>query len=95
MWLVGVGVALIPVLIGIKGFVTGRAVIPGRHQSLEVHGRAAIAVSLTFIFVGLFIHCHYFWGLRDRFWKHSQIGKLCAAGGFILSFVWTCWEVLK
>src|SRR5262245_11353972 len=68
MWLVGVGVALLPTIYGVYCLVTGHAILPAeRGSDLDVYGDAAIALGITYMAVGLFIHAQWFWGLHPRF----------------------------
>ncbi|HEV2330651.1 MAG TPA: hypothetical protein VGY56_17865 [Verrucomicrobiae bacterium] len=68
IWLLGVGLALIPVDYGIRCLATGHATLWGRYNSqLDVTGSTAVALAIAYIAVGVFIHTHWFWGLLPRF----------------------------
>ena len=63
------------------------AVLLGRvaigRQALLLHGANALALGLAGISLGVFLHCHYFWGnIYNQAW-FAVLGKIVAAGGFI------------
>lgn len=95
MWLVGVGVALVPIVYGITGLVTGTIMMPARYRNLPVHGTTAMALSIAYISVGVFIHFHWFWGINERLWRWSLAGKIVAVLVFLGSFGVTCWHLVK
>jgi len=79
MWLLGVGLALVPVYCGIRGWQTGHATFFGSHGSrLDVTGSSAVAMAIAYIAVGVFIHAHWFWGLHPRLEALSPIPKALA-----------------
>lgn len=75
MWLMGVGLALVPVGYGIRCLFTGHAILFGRNQDLDVTGSTATALAIAYIAVGIFMHAHWFWGLLPKFEIVSNILK--------------------
>jgi hypothetical protein len=95
MWLVGVGVALIPVGYGIHCLMTGQARLPGRYgSSLDTHGSTAVALAVAYMAVGAFLHFHYFWGLHARLHVVSPLLKLLAVIAFLGSFGFAVYRIL-
>ena len=95
MWLSGMVLAAIPVVVGIRGIMSGHAVLPGRGRgNLHVAGTAAIALSIAYISAGIFIHFHYFWGLHEALYRWSEIGKIVAVTAFLASFGYALWHVI-
>ena len=95
MWLVGAGLALVPLCYGACGLWTGETTFfGGRGGSLELHGPAAVAMSIAYISVGAFIHFHWFWGLHPRLRGWSQLFKTLAVLVFLGSFAFTIYRVL-
>ena len=66
MWLLGAGLALVPIGYGVHCLRTGHAVLFGQNSDLDVTGSGAIALSIAYIAIGIFIHAHWFWELRMR-----------------------------
>ena len=86
MWLLGVGLALIPVAYGVHCLRTGHALLFGQNQDLDVTGSGAVAFAIAYIAVGIFIHAHWFWGLHPKFELVSYILKFLAVILFLASF---------
>lgn len=86
MWLLGVGLALVPIGYGIRGLYNGQMTLIGKHANLELHGTAATALAISMIAVGVFIHFHWFWGIHQKLFPFSAIGKILSATVFIGSF---------
>jgi hypothetical protein len=95
MWLLGVGLALIPVWYGVHCLFTGHARLFGHSGSpLELNGSAAKALAISYIAIGGFIHAHWFWGLQPRFEQLSYLLKVVAVLVFLCSFGYTIYRVL-
>ena len=76
MWLLGIGLALLPLGYGIQCLVTGQARLWGSNGSdLDLKGSAAIALAIAYIAVAAFFHFHWFWGLHPRLLRFSQFFK--------------------
>ena len=87
MWLLGVGLALIPLGYGVRCLFTGHAHFFGRYSSgLDLSGPAGTALAIAYISVGAFVHFHYFWGLHPRLLGLSPLLKLLALLVFLVSF---------
>ena len=88
MWLLGVGLALIPICYGIRCLQSGHATFFGsRGARLELTGTEAVAMAIAYIAIGVFIHAHWFWGLHPRLEALSPILKVLAILVFLL-FLW-------
>ena len=95
MWLVGVGVALIPLSYGVHCLLTGETRFFGRSGShLDLHGAAAVALAISYIAVGAFIHFHWFWGLHQRLEPFSYLLKCLAVLVFLGGFGYTIYKIL-
>ena len=95
MWLMGVGVALIPIVYGIHCLTTGEARFFGSRDSLDLRGSGATALAIAYIAVGAFIHFHWFWGLSDRLERFSYVMKGLAVVVFLGGFGYACYRILS
>jgi len=83
-WLLGVGLALLPVIYGLVCIQRGSTHLFGRRGSgAELTGAEGVALAIAYIAIGVFLHFHYFWGLSDRLWKYSVTGKTVALTVFL------------
>lgn len=93
MWLGGVGLALLPLLYGIRCIVTQRGELGTTIWRNEVEGGAAIALGVGWIGVGLYLHFHFFFGLHQRLARHSRRGKsialVLASAGLTVAGAWS------
>ena len=95
MWLLGVGLALIPFCYGVRCLLTGHARFFGRRGThLDLDGSAAVALAIAYISIGVFIHAHWFWGLLTRFELVSYLLKLAAVLVFLVSFGYAIYRVM-
>ena len=95
MWLSGVGLALVPLVYGLKGLEAGRTLFFGsRGSQLELQDEAAAGMSIAYIAVGAFLHFHYFWGLHSRLLPWSPWLKLVAVTVFLGAFGCAMFKVL-
>jgi len=95
MWLLGVGLALIPIYYGIRCLQTGHTAFFGRRSShLDLTGSSAVAMAIAYIAVGVFIHAHWFWGLHPKLEALSPILKVLAALGFLGGLGYTGYKIL-
>jgi hypothetical protein len=62
---------------------------------MVLDGSEAIAMGITWICLGLFLHFHYFWPTLKRLYIFSELGKIVAAFGFIASLGYVFWSILK
>jgi hypothetical protein len=86
----GLGVAL-PMAImyyGIAAVVMRRAWTGDGHGgTTEWHGWTALGIGWAAISLGVFLHCHYFWGnVYNQAW-FAVLGKIISACGFIAGLV--------
>ena len=94
MWLLGVGLALIPFGYGVRCLVTGHARLVGRRGHLDLDSSAAIALAIAYIAVGVFVHAQWFWGLHPRLEPLSQLLKILAALVFLGGFGYTIYKII-
>jgi hypothetical protein len=96
MWLLGVGLALIPICYGIRCWQTGHATFFGsRGSRLDLTGSSAVAMAIAYIAVGVFIHAHWFWGLHPKLEPLSPILKVVAALAFLGGLGYTAYRILE
>lgn len=93
MWLGGVGLALLPLLYGIRCVVTQRGELGTIIWPSEVEGGAAISLGVGWIGVGLYLHFHFFFGLHQGLARHSRRGKsiglVLACAGLVVAGAWS------
>jgi hypothetical protein len=94
MWLLGVGLALIPLGYGMRCLFTGHARLFGRGADLNLDGSAALALAIAYIAVGVFMHAHWFWGLHPRLEPSSYLLKGLALLVFLGSFGYTMFRII-
>ena len=96
MWVLGIGLAMIPVGYGLYCLNIGHArIIGSRGSYLDLSGSAAQAMAIAYIAVGLFIHAHWFWGLRVRLEPWSPILKIVSVLAFLGGIGFTAFKVLS
>ena len=94
MWLVGVGLALVPIGYGIYCLLTGHAVLLGQNENLDVTGPGAVALAIAYIAVGIFIHAHWFWGLYDKPMWLSPVLKVLSTLVFLGSLGYVAYRII-
>lgn len=94
MWLLGVGLALIPVSYGVHCLRTGHATLFGQNSDLDVHGSGATALAIAYLSAGLFIHAHWFWGLLPRCEAVSYVLKILATLIFLGSLGFAIYRIV-
>ena len=55
-------------------------------MTIQIPPRTAVAMAIAYMSVGVFIHAHWFWGLRARCEAVSNLLKLVAVVTFLGSF---------
>lgn len=96
MWLLGVGLALIPIGYGLHCLNSGHArLIGSRGSFLDLSGPAAQGMAIAYIAVGVFLHAHWFWGLHLRLEPWSPILKIFSAVAFPGGLGFTAFKVLS
>jgi hypothetical protein len=84
MWVLGVGLALLPIGYGASCLVNGQARLWGSNDSeLDLDGSAAVGLAIAYVAVGAFIHFHWFWGLHLRLLRFSPLLKTVAVLAFL------------
>ena len=95
MWLLGVGLALIPIYYGIRCLQSGHATFFGsRGTHLDLTGPSAVALAIAYIAVGVFIHAHWFWGVHPKLEPLSPILKILASLVFLGGLGYTAYRIL-
>ena len=94
LWLLGVGLATIPIGYGVCCLKIGHAMLFGENSNLNVTGSGAFALGLSYIAIGLFMHAHWFWGLQPKFESVSCILKFLAVLLFLGSFGYAIYRVV-
>jgi len=95
MWLMGIGLAIVPVGYGIRCLFTEHATLWGRYNSqLDLTGSSAVALAIAYIAVGIFMHAHWFWGLLPKFEIVSVILKFLTVLAFIGSLGYVFYKVI-
>jgi hypothetical protein len=95
MWLLGVGLAVIPIGYGIQCILVRHALLFGSHSTdLDLYGSAAIALGIAYIAVGVFIHAHWFWGLYPKGESLSYLLKFLAVLLFLASLGYTMYKIV-
>lgn len=92
-WVFGVIFAAIPLIYGIVCCVSAHAKViaiafrglpaMGGGLFLDVFGAPAVSLGVFFIFVGCFMHFHYFWGNYPKLANYYEIGKYLSIAGII------------
>jgi fatty acid desaturase len=75
-WFGGVVIAIGFVAYGAYGLATGSATLMGENMSQQLRGTDARALATAYIGIGLFLHCHYFWGNVYHFSAMAVLGKV-------------------
>ena len=81
----GGGIALPLSLIGygVACLATGHGFLAGDQNRLDVYGPDAVALGTACAGLGLFLHCHYFWGNVFQMSPIAVVGKIVSAAAFI------------
>jgi hypothetical protein len=61
-WLGGMAGPILLTGYGMTCILTKHGVMPGRYDSMELHGRNAVALGVAILGMGALLHFHYFWG---------------------------------
>lgn len=86
-WGLGMLAALAVAFYGVWVLVSGDGTFSGRTVSIDLHGFNAAAYGVAAIAIGVFLHCHYFWGnIYDNAWG-AVLGKIISAATFIVAAV--------
>ena len=80
---VGIVLPLVLIGYGIWCFAAGHGVLWGEYTRLDLYGIKAIALGTASLSLGIFLHCHYFWGNIYHLAPFAVAGKKISAVGFI------------
>jgi hypothetical protein len=83
-WFMGAALPLAILAYGICVITTHEATFgANQFQPMQLEGPNATALGVAAVSLGLFLHCHYFWGnIYNQAW-FAVLGKILAACGFI------------
>jgi len=87
-WLGGVVAPIALITYGVTCFSTRHGMLPGRNGPLDLFGADAIADGLAIVSLGLFLHCHYFWGNIFHLATWAVLGKIVSLIGLIGGLVY-------
>ena len=82
-WFAGVVVATGFAAYGVYGLATGSATLVGENLAQQLRGTEARALAVAYVGIGLFLHCHYFWGNVYHFSAMAVAGKIVSLLGVI------------
>jgi hypothetical protein len=83
-WLGGIIIPVALLAYGISRIVVRHAILGGRIP-IDLHGPTAVALGIASLSLGVFLHCHYFWGNLYHLSAAAVLGKIVALIGFIIS----------
>ncbi|QIF03602.1 hypothetical protein [Roseimicrobium sp. ORNL1] len=88
-WLVGAVIPFFIVLYGVTCLSSDETDISGPDGRVVAYGTAATGLVVAFIALGLFLHFHFFWRLRERLEPYAERLKLVSLivflGGFLFA----------
>lgn len=84
-WVGGIIVPIAAIAYGVPCLITGHGVMGNRQTATDLYGPDAIAFGLACVAVGLFMHCHFFWGNIFHQAPIAVLGKIAALILFISS----------
>jgi hypothetical protein len=95
MWLLGFGLALVPICYGIRCLYAGQTTFFGsRGSELDLTGSSAVTMAVAYIAIGVFIHAHWFWGLHPKLESLSPILKVLAMLVFLGGLGYTVYKII-
>ena len=93
-WLAGMALPLVPICYGISCFFSGQSRLFSDKGITELSDKPAIALAVSYIALGSFIHFHYFWGLESKLCRFSQAGKVVSLLIFLPLFIYALIDTL-
>lgn len=90
-WVLGVVVAAALAAYGLYCILTEHAVFIAGRPAIRLttyFGANAVALGVAYLAVACFLHCHFSWSFRERFYGYAQIGKLVCLLGFVGGIVY-------
>jgi hypothetical protein len=96
-WAKGFGGIICPLAFfcyGIWCCVTREATFFGDNATLDLHGKFAVAMGVSWLSIASFLHTYYFWGNDEKLARFSDTGKALSIICFIISYVAVVWLVL-
>jgi hypothetical protein len=82
-WALGVIAASCLLFYGVQGLILRNSFIPGRHTRWVVTGSEAVAVSLCYLSLAIFLHVYFFWENRDRLAGYREALTIVSLVGFL------------
>jgi len=87
-WIVGVGIAVIPALYGVRCLIRGTTTIVGRGGWATIGGSPGVALAISFLAAGAWLHFHFLWENHERLRPYGELGKLLAIFSFAASLMY-------
>jgi hypothetical protein len=82
-WALGAIVPLFPLFYGIQGLILRTSFIAGRHTRWVVVGPEAVAVSLCYLSLAVFLHVYFFWENRERLAGYRELLVIASLVSFL------------
>jgi multisubunit Na+/H+ antiporter MnhF subunit len=84
-WVLGAILPLIPLFYGIRGVILRTSFIAGRNTQWEVVGPEAVAVSLCYLSLAVFLHAYFCWENRERLAGYRELLLIASLLSFLAS----------
>jgi uncharacterized protein len=97
-WGLGIFVAGMLVLGGIRAVLNSETVIYTRSGALHLTGLLAVSYRLIWMFAGLLLHFYFFWGTKENLERYAIPATAVSLGLLIISgliFLWQCFMYLS
>ena len=82
-WVWGIAVPLLLTGYAVVCLITGHAVVRNHYSVVHWYGVKAVAYGLALASIGVFLHCHYFWGNIYHLSAWAVLGKIISMMAFI------------
>jgi hypothetical protein len=97
-WGLGIILAGLLVLGGIRAGISSETYIYTRSGAVHLTGLLAVSYRLIFLFIGILLHFHFFWGANKRLQRYAVPATVISLGLLIISgliFLWQCFMYLS
>jgi hypothetical protein len=84
-WVLGAIVPLFPLFLGIQGLILRTSFIAGRNTRWVVVGPEAVAVSLGYLSLAVFLHAYFCWENHDRLAGYRELLVIASLLSFLAS----------
>jgi hypothetical protein len=86
-WFGGIFVPLAMGAFGVFSIWTERSYLAGRSGGMRLDGKDAILMGVVSLSLGVFLHCHYFWGNLFLHSNLAELGKIVSLTTFVGALV--------